>query len=148
LSSVALGFDGTIKVLAGGQAFEGPPILEVLADGASVGKAEVTSAVGLLNGKLASDAQALASLRSCTFKVKNLDKFQKLEFRYSNDKANNDVTTGDRNLWIGEIEVNGESFKASGLGVSAKEWEKFGDVVALYTEGSLELFRPEKGWPF
>jgi outer membrane protein OmpA-like peptidoglycan-associated protein len=136
-----------LKVRAGGQSYNGPPILQVFADDKLVGQAEMTSAPDVVDGKVAATGEVLASMGTYPFVVKDLEKVQKIELRYGNDASNDDSSKGDRNLWIAGIELNGKSYNATDLKISANHSEAYGDAIALYSNGSLELMRPEAGWP-
>jgi len=49
-------------VRAGGQSYNGPPILQVFADDKLVGQAEMTSAPDVVDGKVAATGEVLASM--------------------------------------------------------------------------------------
>jgi predicted xylan-binding protein with Ca-dependent carbohydrate-binding module len=109
----------------------------VYADDKLVGQAEMTSAPDVVDGKVAPTGEVLAGMGTYPFTVKDLEKVQKIELRYANDASNDDPSKGDRNLWIAGIELNGKSYNATDLKVSANHSEPYGEAVELVTRTDL-----------
>ena len=143
------GRSGKVVVTAGGEAFEGYPIYRLLADGAPIGSARTAAATlptppPPLGVQM---RQIRDSLTTSSFEVANIDQVSTLEIEFLNDNWAGEGKTGDRNLWIGQISVNGTVYPARKLQLKTGEQVSVhGGMAVLYRNGSAFLPRPSAGW--
>lgn len=141
-----------VVVVAGGEAYEGPPRFRLLADGQLIGEADVDNALQPKNGKNAlggrgpSLASVGSSLRKFTFSVPNGDKVSQYSVQFLNDAWGGQGSDLDRNLWVSELIVNGTRYPASKLVGDSKSSQVADGLAVLLMNGSLTLDRPATGW--
>jgi hypothetical protein len=134
-----------VVVKAAGTDYNGPPTLRLLADGRLIGERVLQKAVSTTRqkSKYADRKKAVEWLK---FEVPALDRIAKLEIEFSNDaSAGNGI--GDRNLYIYGVIINGYRFPVTLLRhVPTSSGGTWGDEAQIWSNGRLQLVRPEKGW--
>lgn len=151
-SSLTHAKDVNVVIVAGGEAYDGPPKFRLLADGQTIGEADVDNALQPKNGKSALGGRGPSlntvgsSLHKFTFSVPNGDKVSQYSIQFLNDAWGGAGSTLDRNLWIKELIVDGTRYPADKLAGDGKTSQIADGLAVLLMNGSMTLQRPGAGW--
>ncbi|QKD04586.1 sulfatase-like hydrolase/transferase [Mesorhizobium loti] len=136
----------SLEVDAAGTSFEGPPRLDVLVDGKTVGEVEIQ---GVESKAITSDA-IVAELKAASahatpfrFDLGAVPNPQKIELRYANDLWAGAGKAGDRNLFVGSVKVNGHAVPKNRLHVDNRAVGYIDDSgTSMFNNGSLWVSGP------
>jgi outer membrane protein OmpA-like peptidoglycan-associated protein len=151
----ATGADGTMVLVLGGEAYDGPPKFEVTFAGKTVGEGVVSAAIDTATaGRFADAVNKSRYVQSFTFKLPEAQ-FKpegEVRVRLTNEAYGGDGSNRDRNLFLASVSVNGRAVTTSGLTtLSAKGKlpnEALGEFIVL-SDGNEEGVSapPLGGWP-
>lgn len=153
LPSLTEAKDLNVIIVAGGEAYDGLPRFRLLADGKTIGEADVDNALQPKDGKsqLGGRGPNLdtvgSSLRKFSFTVPDGDKVSQYSVQFLNDAWGGAGSTLDRNLWIREVTVGGTRYPADKLTGDGKTSQIANGLAVLLMNGSVTLQRPDAGWP-
>jgi len=140
--------DTTIAIEAAGEAFQGPPSLELRADGKVLGSATLSMSLDTASGaslRKISQANLQSHIETLSFTVPNLDGVKQLEIAFANDFG--DGKAGDRNVYIRSVRVGDHVFGPWSMWLEAGQNATISDTeVALFTNGTAYIRRPLDGW--
>ncbi len=145
--------DLNVTIIAGGEAYDGLPRFRLLADGKTIGEADVDHALQPKNGKSPLDGRGPnldtvgSSLRKFSFTVPDGDKVSQYSIQFLNDAWGGAGSTLDRNLWVREVIVGGTRYPADKLTGDGKTSQIANGLAVLLMNGSVTLQRPDAGWP-
>jgi arylsulfatase A-like enzyme len=126
---------------AAGTSYQGPPTLEVLVNGKSLGRFDIPG-----RESTASTPKAIvAELQAASTQTKPFDidissvpDPRRVEIRFINDLWAGDGKGGDRNVFIKDIRVNGQVQASAKFRIDEKEAGSVDDTgVSLYGDGTL-----------
>lgn len=110
--------DGTLVLVMGGEAYNGPPKFEVDFAGKPLGEGTVAAAIdtGTI-GRFADAADKTAYVQSFTFAIPDgaFDADGRVAIKFLNEAYGGDGSNRDRNLYLASITLNGRAVTASGL---------------------------------
>jgi hypothetical protein len=141
-----------VKVVAGGQAFQGPPEFRVIANGATAGSIRVDNALNstqlkeVLRGGGVSLESVKANLKEYAFSVPQLQTTATIAVEFANDAWGGSGTSDDRNLWISEIIINGVTYGVDELQLDPEVGFKSAGIAVLLRNGRLVVKKPKEGW--
>ena len=145
-ASVTAAEQNSISVFAGGDAYQGAPVMTLRADGRVIGSVAVRNAVIMIPAEERTEEFMSASLRPYVFIVPSLEDVRVLRIEFSNDKWSGSAATGDRNLWIGPV-IAGDTTVAPTQSTLAQQGVgRYGSVTILAMNGGLDFNRPKAGW--
>ena len=144
--AVAAADPNSIRILAGGENYQGPPIMIVRADGAVIATVPVTNAVATIApGQVTEDSMA-ATLKPYDFIVPSLKNVSVLRIEFDNDKWSGSSATGDRNLWIGAVTAGDTAIAPAQFALPEKGATRYGSVIVLARNDGIDIKRPPGGW--
>jgi len=155
MPAVALASSGTVQVIVGGEAYDGPPRFEVSFDGQVLGEAAVDSAIDTAAaGRFADAADKAAHVQSFSFDIPDgaFKPGAEVRVRLVNEAYGGDGSDRDRNLFLASVAVNGQAVTLSGLSTrgtsDSTENEVLGEFLVL-RDGNVEGVSraPGGGWP-
>lgn len=145
---------GTVQLVVGGEAYDGPPRFEVTFDGKVLGEAVVEAAIDTATaGRFADAGDKSPYVQSFTFDIPD-DLFKPggdVRVRLLNEAYGGDGSNRDRNLYLASVAVNGRAVTVSGLstqGTSANtDNEVLGEFLVLRDGNVQGVARaPAGGW--
>lgn len=154
-SATALAADGTLQVIIGGEAYDGPPRFEVRFDGVVLGEAAVDAAIDTASvGRFADASDKARYVQTLSFDIPEatFKPGAEVRLRLVNEAYGGDGSNRDRNLFVAAVAVNGRAVTLSGLatqGTSSNvDNETLGEFLVL-RDGNVEAVSraPEGGWP-
>jgi outer membrane protein OmpA-like peptidoglycan-associated protein len=154
-SATALAADGTLQVIIGGEAYDGPPRFEVRFGGAVLGEAAVDAAIDTASvGRFADATDKARYVQTLSFEIPDgaFKPGAEVRLRLINEAYGGDGSNRDRNLYLAAVSVNGRAVTLSGLATqgtsSSAENETLGEFLVL-RDGNVEAVSraPEGGWP-
>ena len=154
-SATALAADGTLQVIIGGEAYDGPPRFEVSFDGAVLGEAAVDAAIDTASvGRFADATDKARYVQTLSFEIPDgaFKPGAEVRLRLVNEAYGGDGSNRDRNLYLAAVAVNGRAVTLSGLATqgtsSSVDNETLGEFLVL-RDGNVEAVSraPEGGWP-
>lgn len=154
-SATALAADGTLQVIIGGEAYDGPPRFEVRFDGAVLGEAAVDAAIDTGSvGRFADATDKARYVQTLSFEIPDgaFKPGAEVRLRLINEAYGGDGSNRDRNLYLAAVSVNGRAVTLSGLATqgtsSSVDNETLGEFLVL-RDGNVEAVSraPEGGWP-
>jgi outer membrane protein OmpA-like peptidoglycan-associated protein len=154
-SATALAADGTLQVIIGGEAYDGPPRFEVSFDGTVLGEAAVDAAIDTASvGRFADAPDKARYVQTLSFEIPDgaFKPGAEVRLRLINEAYGGDGSNRDRNLYLASVAVNGRAVTLSGLATqgtsSSAENETLGEFLVL-RDGNVEAVSraPEGGWP-
>lgn len=154
-SAAALAKDGTLVVVIGGEAYDGPPKFEVLFDGTTLGQATVAAAIDTAKAGRFADADDKAPyVQRFTFTVpeKAFAPDGDVRIKFLNEAYGGPGSGRDRNLYIGSVTLNGKAVGASGLSTEAGSDTEPNEMLGAFLvipDGSRDAVAaaPSGGWP-
>jgi outer membrane protein OmpA-like peptidoglycan-associated protein len=153
--ATALAADGTLQVIIGGEAYDGPPRFEVSFGGAVLGEAAVDAAIDTGSvGRFADAPDKARYVQTLSFKIPDgaFKPGAEVRLRLINEAYGGDGSNRDRNLYLASVAVNGRAVTLSGLATqgtsSSVDNETLGEFLVL-RDGNVEAVSraPEGGWP-
>ncbi len=154
-SATALASDGTLQVIIGGEAYDGPPRFEVRFDGTVLGEAAVDAAIDTGSvGRFADVADKARYVQTLRFDIPDgaFKPGAEVRIRLVNEAYGGDGSNRDRNLYLAAVAVNGRAVTLSGLATqgtsSSVDNETLGEFLVL-RDGNVEAVSraPDGGWP-
>ena len=154
-SATALASDGTLQVIIGGEAYDGPPRFEVSFDGAVLGEAAVDAAIDTGSvGRFADATDKARYVQTLSFDIPEgaFRPGAEVRLKLINEAYGGDGSNRDRNLYLAAVAVNGRAVTLSGLATqgtsSSVDNETLGEFLVL-RDGNVEAVSraPEGGWP-
>lgn len=154
-SATALAADGTLQVIIGGEAYDGPPRFEVSFGGTVIGEAAVDAAIDTASvGRFADAPDKARYVQTLSFEIPDgaFKPGAEVRLRLINEAYGGDGSNRDRNLYLASVAVNGRAVTLSGLATqgtsSSAENETLGEFLVL-RDGNVEAVSraPEGGWP-
>jgi outer membrane protein OmpA-like peptidoglycan-associated protein len=154
-SGVALAAPSTVQVIVGGEAYDGPPKLEVTFNGEVLGQAAVTDAIDTASvGRFADAKDRTAYVQSFQFAIPEavFKPTGEVRVRLINEAYGGEGSNRDRNLYLAAVVVNGRAVTVSGLSTKGKspdlKNELIGEFLVLH-DGNVEgvSTAPAGGWP-
>lgn len=137
---------GTLRILAGGEDFEGPPNLLVRADATLLGLVPVKNAVDGASLKKMSEAEIAKTLQPYEFAVPSLETVGTFSIEFNNDRWGGDTAKGDRNLYIGGVSVGGTEIPLESMAFVQGNGKRVGTFAVLQSNGAIRISRPAQGW--
>jgi outer membrane protein OmpA-like peptidoglycan-associated protein len=150
----ALAADGTLVLVMGGEAYDGPPKFAVDFDGTPLGEGTVAAAIDTATGRFADAEDKTPYVQTFTFAVPD-DAFAAdgtVSIRFLNEAYGGDGSNRDRNLYLASVTLNGRAITASGLISEAKggtiDNRMLGEFLVL-SDGNVTAIAPAPsgGWP-
>ena len=155
--------DAIVVVTAGGDAYNGFPRFNLLADGQLIGSSDVTNAIDTTSGKRFDGLGAGKEryLERFVFTVPDILDTAAIEIEFLNDDWAGPSRLGDRNLFVADVSVSTvEKLTDVSLVTTAvfapqslrpvvldpRGARISADWAALYSTGKLRLERPMNGW--
>ncbi|MGQ0486725.1 MAG: carbohydrate-binding domain-containing protein [Hyphomicrobiales bacterium] len=135
-----------LRIMAGGQAYQGPPVMTVRVDETAIAEIVVRNAIDSLTVEKPSAELIGGYLQAYDVDLPALDKMQRLRIEFTNDLWAGPEKPGDRNLWIGSVTVAGRQFDAAQLVIDAGSGRVSGNYVLINQSGGVEIGRPPEGW--
>ena len=135
----------SIRVFAGGENYQGPPIMRIKADGSIIAVVPVTNALKSPVEDL-TEKSVTESLRPYEFMVPSLNKVQVLTIEFTNDAWSGSAAMGVRNLWIGSVTAGSTKFASGQLKVAGNRARRLGSMTILGSNDMIEIVRPKGGW--
>ena len=117
-SAAALAADGTLQVIIGGEAYDGPPRFEVTFDGAVLGEAAVDAAIDTASvGRFADAPDKARYVQTLSFEIPDgaFNPGAEVRLRLINEAYGGDGSNRDRNLYLAAVAVNGRAVTLSGF---------------------------------
>jgi outer membrane protein OmpA-like peptidoglycan-associated protein len=154
-AATALAADGTLQVIIGGEAYDGPPRFEVSFDGVVLGEAAVDAAIDTGSvGRFADAPDKARYVQTLSFDIPDaaFKPGAEVRLRLINEAYGGDGSNRDRNLYLAAVAVNGRAVTLSGLATqgtsSSVDNETLGEFLVL-RDGNVEAVSraPEGGWP-
>ena len=154
-SATALAADGTLQVIIGGEAYDGPPRFEVSFGGAVLGEAAVDAAIDTASvGRFADAADKARYVQTLSFEIPDgaFKPGADVRLRLINEAYGGEGSNRDRNLYLAAVSVNGRAVTLSGFATqgtsSSVDNETLGEFLVL-RDGNVEAVSraPEGGWP-
>jgi glucose/arabinose dehydrogenase len=121
-----------------GTSYRQPPIGQVLVDGETIGYFAVVSAVSN-QYRPATEADIGAAVTALGFSLDSEACPQEVEVRFLNDEFAGDDRTGDTNLLLKSIEVNGKKYSGQELVADSTSGEVRPEYAVLWRNGSIHL---------
>jgi outer membrane protein OmpA-like peptidoglycan-associated protein len=154
LPSVALAQTGTLVLVMGGEAYDGPPKFSVSFDGKPLGEGAVAKAIDTAAGKRFADVPDKADyVESFSFEVPEADFSPNgdIRIRLTNEAFGGEGSNRDRNLYVSSVSLNGTEIKAPALVTNSTAGIKPNTMIEDYlvlTDGSVEAvaLAPTGGW--
>ncbi len=151
----ALAADGTLTLVIGGEAYDGPPKFAVTFDNQPLGEGAVAAAIDTaITGRFADAADKAQYVQSFTFRIPE-DRFTpdgEVRVRLMNEAYGGDGSNRDRNLYVASVAINGRPVTASGFTTVSSDGVQpnamLGEFLVLYdgnADGVAEA--PQGGWP-
>lgn len=155
LPSVALAQTGTLVLVMGGEAYDGPPKFSVSFDGKPLGEGAVAKAIDTGTDKRFADAPDKAvHVESFSFEVPEGDFSTDgdIRIRLTNEAFGGEGSNRDRNLYVSSVSLNGAEIKAAALVTNSTAGIKPNTMLEDYlllADGSVEAvaLAPTGGWP-
>jgi hypothetical protein len=139
--------DAVVIIKAAGEAFDGPPKLRLLADGRLVGERTLGKSIDTGSGQKLRRANRKDHIEWLKFKVPGIQNVTKLEIEFANDAWAGRGKSGDRNLFVYRLFIDGYQFRPNFMvPVPAKSGDVHAWEASLRSNGRLQLHRPPKGW--
>jgi hypothetical protein len=139
----------TIKILAGGEAYRGPPEFLLFADQKVIARVVVQTTVDPTTIFTDKPSRVAAAMGYYIYSIPNIETVKTIGIEYVNDSWAGEGKLGDRNLWIKDVSVDGVTVPLEQLVIQAKVQQiDFVDEMVLFAaNGKLEISRPKLGWP-
>ncbi len=135
-----------LRVLAGGQAYEGPPVMTIRADGAVIAEIVVGNAIDSLTVDRPPADKIGAYMQAYDVDLPSMETVQRLRIEFKKDAWAGPDKRGDRNLWIASVTVGERRFEASQLTIDQGSGRLSPTYVSIFKKGGVEIIRPPEGW--
>lgn len=154
-SATAFASDGTLQVIIGGEAYDGPPRFEVSFGGEVLGEAAVDAAIDTASvGRFADAPDKARYVQTLSFEIPDgaFKPGAEVRLKLVNEAYGGEGSNRDRNLYLAAVTVNGRAVTLSGFATqgtsSSVENETLGEFLVL-RDGNVEAVSraPEGGWP-
>jgi hypothetical protein len=139
-----------IRIVAGGEAYLGPPKYKLWADDTQIAEVQVVNAVDTLGAAPVTPELVRSAMRTFVHTVPNIETVKSISIEFSNDKWAGEGKQGDRNLWLGGVAIGNEPVMPSQSIVEIKDSNGVGlgdGLVRFSSPGRLRIVRPPHGWP-
>lgn len=153
----AAGFaaDGSLVVVMGGEAYDGPPKFEVEFDGKPLGEGAVAAAIDTAkDGRFSAAADKTRYVQSFTFAVPDalFRPDGKVSIRLLNEAYGGDGSNRDRNLYLASVTLNGRVVTVSGLSTETPSGvvknDLLGEFLVIPDGNRIAVSKaPPGGWP-
>lgn len=155
--------DAILAITMVGEAYEGTPKFQILADKITIGTGEIAHAVDTSKGnrlKLPTDFERSTGERF-VFAVPDIQNVSQFEIVFTNDAWAGTAKPGDRNLYVLGLTLSVVKKDATGTAAEARDFSPQqleaitrspgGAAItprysALFQDGRLRLKRPQGGW--
>lgn len=155
LAGEAFGQSGSLELVIGGEAYDGPPRFEVSFNGEALGEGTIEAAIDTAEaGRFADAPVKTAYLQSFSFAIPegSFDPMGQVRVRFLNEAFGGDGSNRDRNLFIAAVSVNGREVPGPQMqtmsGTALEPSAVLGDYLVLF-DGTADAVAPapEEGWP-
>lgn len=135
-----------LRIMAGGQAFEGPPVMTIRVDETAIAEIAVGNAIDSLTVDRPPADKIDVYMQAYDVDLPSLATVQRLRIEFNNDAWAGPDKRGDRNLWIASVTVGDRRFEASQLTIDNGSGRLAGTYVSVIMNGGVEIIRPPEGW--
>ena len=155
IPGLALADPGSLQLIIGGEAYDGPPKFEVSFDGKVLGEGAVDAAIDTATaGRFADAADKTPYVQSFNFEIPE-DMFKpgaEVRVRMLNEAYGGDGSNRDRNLYLAAVAVNGRAVTVSGFSTQGTSADTVNEVLGEFLvlrDGNVEGVSraPTGGWP-